>query len=227
MFVVTPSKAQNVMITDQLTILTIGDSNGSFPYSWTQQLKALMPSSTFVNHSIGGNTIGFDNNGREILNTLKNINHYLDETYSELCDGNELDYIVINLGTNDTKVVFADRQKEVYANFEQLIEMIRTYLDEHGKREPVICWVSPSPMDESKANVEKYGGGDQRIQKNNRKFAKLAKSNDIYFLNTYSVLKPGFESKTEDGVHLLEPAQLELATEIARWIGEHELESRK
>ena len=199
-------------------VLTIGDSNGTFPYSWTQQLKKLLPFSSVVNRSIAGNTIGFDNLHREELNTLRNINRYLDEAYVELGDGKEFDYLFINLVTNDTKTVFANRQKEVYASFEKLIGMIRNYMKEHGKVVPTICWVSPSPMDGAKANPEKYEGGDKRIQINNTKFEKLAAKEGISFLNTYWVLKPGFENKTEDGVHLRAPGQFQMASEIAKWI---------
>ena len=66
-----------------LHILTIGDSNGTFDYSWPQQLKKLLPFSTIINKSVSGNTIGFDNLGRMELNTLKNINRYLDEAFKE------------------------------------------------------------------------------------------------------------------------------------------------
>ncbi len=201
-------------------VLTIGDSNGTFPYSWTEQLKKLLPYSTLVNRSIAGNTIGFDNLDREELNTLRNINRYLEEAYAELGEGKEFDYLFINLGTNDTKTVFAKRQKEVYKNFETLIRMISTYTTEHGKNTPTICWVSPSPMDGNKANPVKYEGGDKRIQINNKKFAKLADKVGINFLNTYWTLKPDFENKTEDGVHLLAPGQFCLASGIAKWIDE-------
>jgi len=199
-------------------VLTIGDSNGTFPYSWTQQLKKLLPFSTLVNRSIAGNTIGFDNLDREDLNTLRNINRYLEEAYAELGEGKVFDYLFINLGTNDTKKVFAKRQKEVYANFERLINMIRDYMTEHSKKVPTICWVSPSPMDGTKANPEKYEGGDKRIQINNKKFEKLADKQGISFLNSYWVLKPGFENKTEDGVHLKAKGQFQLASEIVKWI---------
>lgn len=202
----------------QLNVLTIGDSNGTFPYSWPQQLKKLLPYSNVVNRSISGNTIGFDNNGREDLNTLKNIKRYLDESYAELGEGQEFDYLLINLGTNDTKKVFEKRQQEVYANFEKLIEQTRNYMTGNGKAEPQICWVSPSPMDEEKALQEKYGGGDRRVQRNNEKFARLSARHQISFINSYPVLKVGFESKTDDGVHLLEPAQFELASVIADWL---------
>ncbi|MFY9153372.1 MAG: GDSL-type esterase/lipase family protein [Prolixibacteraceae bacterium] len=199
-------------------ILTIGDSNGTFDYSWPQQLERLMPFSTVVNRSVSGNTIGFDNLDREDLNTLKNINCYLDEAFAGQGSQNNFDFILINLGTNDTKRIFDARQKEVPENMITLIRMIRKYMEDHQKLIPEICLISPSPMDEHKVNLEKYGGGDLRIQKNNEKFRELAAANRVSFLNTYSVLKPGFSEYTTDGVHLNEKAQFMLAKEISDFL---------
>lgn len=56
-------------------ILAIGDSNGQNKGGWVDQLKKMMPESNIVNLSESGRTIGFDNNGRERLNALKNIEH--------------------------------------------------------------------------------------------------------------------------------------------------------
>jgi lysophospholipase L1-like esterase len=206
----------------QLHILTIGDSNGTFPYSWPQQLKKLLPFSVVVNRSISGNTIGFDNLGHEELNTLRNINHYLDEAYKELEPGQNFDYIIINLGTNDTKRIFNKRQKEVPENMKRLIDMIRQYATEHHKDTPQICIVTPSPMDEQKIDMQKYGGGDSRIQKNNKLFEKLADKIHVNFIDSYPVLKSGFPHKTMDGVHLLESGQFQLANVIASWFGNNQ-----
>jgi len=199
-------------------ILTISDSNGTFEYSWPQQLKKLLPYSTVVNRSISGNTIGFDNLDRIELNTLKNINRYLDEAYAEIGEGQKFDYILINLGTNDTKCIFEKRQKEVPENMKTLIEMTRQYMTDQKKDSPEIYIVSTSPMAEEEVNAEKYGGGDSRIQKNNQLFKKLAVKMNINFIDSYSVLKPGFSEKTVDGVHLIDKGQYQLASVIADWI---------
>ena len=173
-----------------------------------------------VNKSISGNTIGFDNLDRVELNTLKNINRYLDEAYSEIGSSINFDYILINLGTNDTKRIFNNRQKEVPKNMISLIQMIRKYMEVHQKLEPEICLISPSPMDEQKVNVEKYGGGDTRIQKNNQLFKKLAATNHVDFLDTYIVLKPEFSDQTTDGVHLHEKAQFLMAKVISDYLNQ-------
>lgn len=202
----------------KLNILTIGDSNGTFAYSWPQQLKKLLPSSTIVNRSISGNTIGFDNLEKVELNTLKNINRYLNESFSEIGSQNNFDCIFINLGTNDTKRIFIDRQKEVPKNLSLLIQLIKQFCSDHQKQNPKICIITPSPMDELKVSVEKYGGGDLRIQKNNKRFKKVASKNKVDFLDTYTPLKNGFSEKTTDGIHLNEKAQIQLSTEIVNYL---------
>ena len=199
-------------------LLTIGDSNGTFDYSWPQQLKQLLPNATIVNKSISGNTIGFDNLDRAELNTLKNINRYLEEAFKEIGPQNSFDYILINLGTNDTKRVFISQQKEVPRNMSLLIQLIKQFIHDHQKQNPKICIISPSPMDELKVDVKKYGGGDLRIQKNNKQFKNVATSNKVGFIDTYTALKNGFSEKTTDGVHLNEKAQLQLATQIVNYI---------
>jgi len=202
----------------KLNLLIIGDSNGTFEYSWPQQLKQMLPNATIVNRSISGNTIGFDNGGKVELNTLKNINRYLEEAFNKFGPQNSFDYMLINLGTNDTKRVFISQQNEVPRNMSLLIQQIKKFIHDHQKQNPKICIITPSPMDESKVNVGKYGGGDLRIQKNNKQFKKVATSNKVGFIDTYSTLKNGFSDKTTDGVHLNEKAQIELATQIVNYI---------
>lgn len=202
----------------KLNILTIGDSNGAVEIGWPYQLEKLFPFSTVVNKSISGNTIGFDNLDQEKLNTLKNIDRYLDEAYNELGKGNEFDVILIGLGTNDTKKVFENRQKEVAENLSVLVQKVKQLVSKNQAEIPEIVIISPSPMDEQKVNQEKYGGGDLRIQKNNQQFKKVALKNQVDFLDTYTALKKEISEKTTDGVHLTEKAQFEMASEIANYL---------
>jgi lysophospholipase L1-like esterase len=202
----------------KINILTIGDSNGALAYGWPVQIKNLLPDATVVNKSISGNTIGFDNLDQVKLNTLKNIDQYMDDAFKELGADKRFDFIVMDLGTNDTKKVFENRQKEVAENMVLLIHKIKDYLTAHKMTIPKICICTPSPMDEDKADKAKYGGGDGRIQANNIEFKRIAKDNKIDFLDTYSVLKPGLAEKTVDGVHLVEKAQLQMATEMVKYI---------
>jgi len=54
-------------------VLAIGDSNGAKEYGWVDQLKKVHFEDFIYNTSISGNTIGFNNNDQEKLNTLLNV----------------------------------------------------------------------------------------------------------------------------------------------------------
>ncbi|MGF2411509.1 MAG: SGNH/GDSL hydrolase family protein, partial [Ferruginibacter sp.] len=174
---------------EALNILTLGDSNGTFDFGWPQQMKKLLPYATIINKSVSGNTIGFDNLGKTSLNTLASINEYLDDAFRSLGTKGKLDYVFINLGTNDTKIIFKDRQKEVANNLTALLQKIKNYLKAHGNRDSRICFITPSPMDEQKIDRVKYGGGNLRIQENNLQFKKIIATAGIDFLNSYDTLK--------------------------------------
>jgi lysophospholipase L1-like esterase len=201
-----------------LNILTIGDSNGAIENGWPEQLRKLLPGSLIINKSISGNTIGFDNLGKESLNTLKNIRAYLDDATKQLSGHGELDYILICVGTNDTKQVFAGQQAAIPENMSKLISLIKEYFLSRSIKLPGICIITPPPMDENKIDKGKYGGGDERIQKNNGEFKKIAKKNHVDFLDTYKSLKEGFALKTTDGVHLNGAAQAQMTEIIKKYL---------
>ncbi|MEK6482539.1 GDSL-type esterase/lipase family protein [Catalinimonas sp. 4WD22] len=203
----------NTPANQKLNILTIGDSNGAVEGGWPEQLKKLLPYSTIINTSISGNTIGFDNLDQKRLNSLKNIEDYLQTAVDSLANQN-LDYIILGLGTNDTKQVFANRQDEVAENMGSLIQKIQSYQAFPNDHTPKILILTPPPMDESKINKEKYGGGNKRIRKNNKKFMKLAKEYDCIWVDSYALLEDDFSSSTTDGDHLNEKAQFRLAKQI-------------
>lgn len=204
--------------TKKMNILTIGDSNAAAEFGWPAQLGKLLPFSTVINKSISGNTIGFDNLEQEKLNTLKNIDRYLDKAYAELSKDRSFDYILIGLGTNDAKRIFEKRQKEVPENMVWLIEKIRRWANNHQRRVPDICIISPPPVDEQKANTEKYGGGDKRVRKLIASLKIVSEKEQTGFLDSYSVLRNGFENKTSDGIHLNEEAQFTLAQIISDYL---------
>ena len=71
-------KAQDVTVSKKdLNILTLGDSNGTFPWSWPQQIKLALPNAQVFNISKSGRTIGFVNNGDSSLNSLLVIDENL------------------------------------------------------------------------------------------------------------------------------------------------------
>jgi lysophospholipase L1-like esterase len=211
---------QEIKNTSRLNVITIGDSNGAFDFGWPQQLVKLLPYSRVINHSIAGNTIGFDNLGRKDLNTLRNIDKYLEDACSKLGEIQHPDYLFIALGTNDTKQVFRSRQSEVSANLNTLLLKIKDWFQSHHIRQPRICIITPSPMDDQKIDSVKYGGGNARIQRNNVEFKKIAEQDGVDYLDTYNVLKNNFSGKTIDGVHLKPEAQFQLASLLVDYINQ-------
>jgi lysophospholipase L1-like esterase/pimeloyl-ACP methyl ester carboxylesterase len=201
-----------------LNILTIGDSNGATDYGWPLQLRKLLPYGTLINKSVSGNTIGFDNLNQPALNTIKNIDNYLIDALKEISGEENIDFILLAIGTNDAKKIYKDQQKEVFVNLNTLIKKIKTHFKTAHKKMPQICIISPPPMDETKYDKSKYEGGDNRVRKYLKEFKKVAIENGIGFLNAYDSLKTGFSHKTKDGIHLNEQAQFELAILIINYL---------
>src|SRR5690606_27818228 len=123
-------------------ILTIGDSNAQIEGGWVDQLRMRLPQATIVNISQSGRTIGFDNNGKASLNALRHIDSYLTEGRRKL-DGAAYDFIIVCLGTNDTKYVFKERQQEVLENFTALLTRIRKH--RVATKKTRLIYVSPPP----------------------------------------------------------------------------------
>ncbi len=194
-----------------LNILTIGDSNGAAQNGWPAQLKKLLPFSTIINQSVSGNTIGSDNLDNPKLNTLRNIEDYLDSAFCTLKPGQKLDYIVFGLGTNDAKQIFDPKIDEVPQNLDSLLTMTIQYLKKNNKAISNIVILTPPPMNERIANTEKYGGGNGRIIRNNKQFSRVAQKQGALFIDSYSPLSESTSEITTDGVHLTTRAQFDTA----------------
>lgn len=190
-------------------MLAIGDSNGAREGGWIDQLKTIRFQDKIINTAISGNTVGFVNNGKAELNTLGNIEKYLQENDPEK---NRLDKIIILLGTNDCKTIFADRQDEVVKNYRQLLEKIKNYYAQAPM--PEVILVSPPPYGSDDLLQEKYKGAGQRVEKLTRAFAQVAKKNEMTFIDILTPLKPVFEYVSPDGVHLTPTGQQIIAEMI-------------
>lgn len=192
--------AQDSLPKNHLTIFTLGDSNGTFPYSWPKQLQTLLPNATVFNISKSGRTIGFLNLGDSTLNSLFVIDENLKKA-AEFTGDRPFDYIIIDLGTNDAKAVFADRQTEVAQNLEKLIQKIKgcPYITVAKAK---IVVISPTPYGTKAAATEKYKGGDRRVKAMSKSFQKTAKRNGCLFVNGYTIPGLNVETMTADGLHL-------------------------
>jgi lysophospholipase L1-like esterase/pimeloyl-ACP methyl ester carboxylesterase len=194
----------------EYNILTLGDSNGANKDGWVDQLKKMMPKSYFVNISQSGRTIGFDNNGKKELNELANIDNFMDDARKQI-GSRKYDFIIVCLGTNDTKSVFADRQKEVVANFDELLKKIKNHsLTKNPK--PKLIYVTPPPI---RIKIEaKYLGGNERLNQLIPQFTGIAKQNGFQVVDIYHPLQGILDYYSVDGVHMAGSGQEIIASQI-------------
>ncbi|MCF8361681.1 MAG: prolyl oligopeptidase family serine peptidase [Prolixibacteraceae bacterium] len=178
------------------TILAIGDSNGDNKGGWVDQLQERRFNDVFINTCVSGNTIGFDNSGKASKNTLKNITAHL--TISDP-DKNRLNKILIMLGTNDCKKVFNDRIKEVPGFYKQLIDSIKTYYS--NAECPEIITISPPPIGDDTVLKEKYHGGAKRVRYLNKAFQKIAKKENIKYIDIQTPFWIFSDTILRDGIH--------------------------
>ncbi|MBD0777864.1 prolyl oligopeptidase family serine peptidase [Maribacter sp. ANRC-HE7] len=185
-------------------ILAIGDSNGAKQNGWVNQLKKTNFQDFIYNTSISGNTIGFDNLNQTKLNTLRNIDNYMDEANKKL---GGLDKIVIMLGTNDCKAVFEKRKREIPHNMNKLLKKIKAH-PAYIKNKPQIYVISPPPCGEDHIMKEKYYGSSKRVHWLFPKFQKVAESNDCKYIDIYTKLSPQWPTLAKDGIHPEEEGQI-------------------
>jgi lysophospholipase L1-like esterase/pimeloyl-ACP methyl ester carboxylesterase len=191
------------------TILAIGDSNGAAADGWVAQLRALRFRDLVINTSVAGNTIGFDNLDNPRLNTLRNIGAIVAQTPPS---AGSVDQIIILLGTNDSKAVFANREEEVVQNLDRLLRTIREspQLRSHPPR---LLVVSPPPMGPAERLEAKYQGGPTRVERLAARLGDVARRNGADYLDIHTPLLGLWPSLTADGVHLF-PAGQKLVAEM-------------
>jgi lysophospholipase L1-like esterase len=179
------------------------------------QLKKMMPESHIVNISKGGRTVGFDNNGNKDLNALRNMNNYLDDALKTI-ENQTYDFVIVGLGTNDTKYEYANRQKEVVANFDTLLLKIK----EHPlclKSKPQLIYVTPPPI--RTQNIEhKYEGGNERIAQLIPQFTAIATKKGFEVVDVYHPLLGILDYYSADGVHMVGAGQEIIASRIVEAI---------
>jgi lysophospholipase L1-like esterase len=199
-------------------IFTLGDSNGTFPYSWPNQLKLALPGATVFNISKSGRTVGFVNNGDSSLNSLLVIDDNLKKA-ADFTKDRPFDFIVIELGTNDAKAVFNERQREVPANLDKLIKKIKKsqYAAINNAR---IIIISPPPYGIKADTLAKYAGGNKRVKKMSKTFKKVAKRNHCSFVNGYKTPGLDINAMTVDGLHLDAEASKKLIAPVVKIIKE-------
>ncbi|MEI6946441.1 GDSL-type esterase/lipase family protein [Paraflavisolibacter sp. H34] len=180
-------------------IFTLGDSNGTFPFSWPKQLQEALPDAQVFNISKSGRTIGFLNLGDSSLNSLLVIDENLKKA-ADFTKDRPFDYVILELGTNDAKAVFADRQKEVPKNLERLVRKIKGSPYTTINRAQIVI-ISPPPYGSKAEATEKYKGGGKRVKAMSKSFRKVAKRNGCLFVNGYKTPGLDMETMSPDGLH--------------------------
>jgi polygalacturonase/lysophospholipase L1-like esterase len=208
-----------------LNILTLGDSNGTFPYSWPQQIKLALPNAQVFNISKSGRTIGFVNNGDSSLNSLLVIDGNLKKA-ADFTKERPFDFIVLELGTNDGKAVFADRQNEVASNLDKLIKKIKNSNYPVLNKAKIII-ISPPLYGSMAEKTEKYKGGDQRMKDLSKAFEKIAKDNACFFVNGYQTPGLNIETMSDDGLHMDALASRKLIESVVKLMSKDALSVEK
>lgn len=197
----------------KLNVLVLGDSNAQNKDGWVDQLSAMLPQSCFINISKGGRTIGFDNNGKSDLNALKNIDNYLIEAQNKI-GKQKYDYIIVCLGTNDTKKEFSERQDEVPANFEFLLEKVKAH-NLYRKSKPKLIFVTPPPIRATDIS-EKYNGSNERLNQLIPKLDTIARNKGFNVIDIYNPLLGILDYYASDGVHMSGKGQEIIASKILK-----------
>ena len=200
-----------------LNIFTIGDSNGQNRGGWVDQLRTFLPNSTIHNSSQGGRTIGFDNLGRPELNALRNVEGYLDRAREQLPQG-KYDYLILCLGTNDTKAEFAEQQDEVVENFGKLLDRIKSHRLYRRDR-PKLVFMTPPPMGVEDMEA-KYVGGNDRLRSLVPQLMEIAVRKGFSVIDVFHPMQPVFRIYAPDGVHMVPEGQQILAAKLVERIEE-------
>lgn len=177
-------------------VMVLGDSNGAFDSGWVYQLSRLHPEVNFINFSIAGNTIGFDNLNKDTLNTLKNINKYLKKALEV---SGKIDIILIMLGTNDCKAIYDSLQPKVVKNLDSLINILVNY--KYPVKKPDIVIITPPPAGHDSILQSKYYGILKRLKNLIPEYKKIALKYNVHFIDIFTPLEKDLYELTTDGIH--------------------------
>lgn len=196
------------------TILCFGDSNtfgtnpsgGRWEYEarWTGILAGLLGSSFhLIEEGMGGRTTVFD----DPLEPNRCGKQFLPVA---LQSHRPLDLVILNLGTNDCKVVFHANERIIAKALEQLIGTIRTYPYGEGYPIPQILVVSPIHIGlqiETAPFVSYDSTSAQLSRKLGPAIKRMAEEQGVLFLDASQVAQPS----EVDQLHMDKEGHLALA----------------
>ncbi|MEK7622958.1 MAG: GDSL-type esterase/lipase family protein [Patescibacteria group bacterium] len=106
----------------------------------------------------------------------------------------ESNIVVIATGINDSAIIPAEKYQ---TNLIQLVNIARKYTQE-------IIFIGPTPIDEAKVEVPWVPGKfltSQSVQQFNQIMSKVAKTNNLKYVNLFNDLPPEYIKTLDDGVH--------------------------
>lgn len=201
-------------------ILAFGDSNtwgydaitgGRFAkYTrWTGVLQKLLGEEyTVIEEGLSGRTTVFDDPLNEGLNGLKYLLPCL-KTHQDI------DLLIIMLGTNDCKERFSASPKNIADGAARLVKLAKSL--EVWNKEPKILLISPAPIEkgcESSPVAGEMGICSDKSYALAKEYELIAKENDCYFLDAAKYVK----MNDIDYMHFDEKSHKNLADALADFI---------
>ncbi len=205
-------------------LLCLGDSNAA---GWIPALQTWLKVDV-VGCFRPGMTIGFDNLGDRGLNMLASLDGYLADRVAG--PAQEIGGVLVLLGTNDGKAVFAERQAESLANLESLVARLRAFAWPGG-RQPWITLATPPPYgsagdDGSRAFDGKYAGAGQRIRMLGKRIADLGARIGTGVIDLHAPLVRDIHALSSDGVHFHPAGYREIARLLAAGLPDEVVKGR-
>lgn len=204
----------------ETAIVAIGDSNGQNECGWVNSLKGKMPQTCIINRSRSGRTLSFTNLDKADRNGLLYTPVIL-ENLEELPEASSIRYIIVNLGTNDALVKYADQTQLYKPNLTKLVKIIRKSLfcRKYGAE---LILMSPFPVNEKapRFKKEKYAGAAERTAFFASQMEQVAAKTGVRYLNVRDVVEPLMnDTNCADGIHLNAELSAVVADEIVKFLG--------
>ncbi|MCI8466398.1 MAG: SGNH/GDSL hydrolase family protein [Lachnospiraceae bacterium] len=203
-------------------ILCFGDSNtwGYVPresrrYSKTERWTGLMAAALgaefhVIEEGLNGRTTAF-------TDYLEPYRNGLDSAAPCMLSHAPLDFIILMLGTNDTKPRYCVSSGEITEGMENLIRTLRFHYPTKKYPMPPILLVAPGPLAAIEEEYAFDSSSSRKVKELVPRYEALAKEMDCLFFNAQSVLTE--EDLGGDGIHLKKEGHAKLArsfTEIVR-----------
>lgn len=202
-----------------INIMCFGDSN-TFGYlptigrfgknkRWPGVLQNLLGDSyNVIEEGLNGRATVFNTDEEPEKNGYNSLSYILPSKHP-------LDYVIIMLGTNDTKFYFNASMDEIVLGLEKIINYILKYPYRFQNIPPKIILVSPILINEKTIFNDSFDISSANKSKQfDSYFSKLAKKYDLLYLDAAKHAKPS----DVDGVHLDEIGHKSLAEAIYKLI---------